>query len=110
MTEASRVAAQAFKVALRSDCMRFAAMNDRDVIARAVALVHESGLVYAPDDAVITLVRNIAAMGSIEACALLVRFGADHQTVCGALTEVARRSPDVVDGMRLLDSTKRDGE
>lgn len=95
----SRQAYKNFVQALESTVIRFAKMGVDGRLAAAIKLIDESGVEHSINDDLVSVLGRIAELGSIDAAALMIGLGGNHQQVLEALRSIAARSKDVVDGL-----------
>lgn len=77
-----------------------------DPLRSAAALITDSGIEVEDHDLVVDLLAKVAAQGSIDAVALMVALGAPERLTAQALADLVRRSPDLVEEVRVNELTR----
>lgn len=96
----SEQAVKSMEAALRRLCDKYSRLETPDLLAAALAAVDESGVEYTKTETIPTVLKRLAALGSIDAVALMVVLGCPQIDVAAALRAVIDRSEDVTEGLQ----------
>lgn len=92
------VAWRQFKQAVQASARRWRAMTTPDLVRNIVAMADESGLAFNEQTIIRDILKQLAALGSIEAVGAMVATGVPDDEVAAAMSAVIHRSPDAVEG------------
>ncbi|MHC2250994.1 hypothetical protein ACVILK_000686 [Bradyrhizobium embrapense] len=92
-------ALQSLEAALRSKVEQYSKLGYLDLVQTAIDLIDESAVEYDRTETIPVVLARLAAMGSIDAVAVMSCLGCAEDQVADALQSLSERSPDVMDGL-----------
>lgn len=95
----SEQAVQSLDVALRQRVKHFGDLEGDQIAQAAVDLIEESEATFERCETIPAVLARVAALGSVDAVALMVVMGCTQEQVACALRDLAMRSEDIKDGL-----------